>query len=88
MPTLRRPLSRRMLPGLYVIQGDIEEQFRPMGLRPDPEIGGEQGRKIELVDRLVDGAGEVVGGQRLADFAEPQVMRGAVLLKGAGQIEH
>ena len=51
-----------MATGLDLIQDDLEEQIGPMGLGPHTEIGGEEGRQIELVDRLGDGAGAMVGG--------------------------
>jgi hypothetical protein len=38
-----------------------------MGLGPHSGIGGEQRCQIECVDRRVDGAGEMVGGQRVLD---------------------
>jgi hypothetical protein len=38
-----------------------------MGLGAHAEIGGEQESQIELIDRLVDGAGAMVGGQGVLD---------------------
>ena len=52
-----RPLVRRMMAGLDLVQGDLEHQIGPMGLGAHAEIGGEQESQIELIDRLVDGAG-------------------------------
>ena len=43
--------------GLDLVQGDLEHQIGPMGLGAHAEIGGEQESQIELIDRLVDGAG-------------------------------
>ena len=51
-----RPLVRRMMAGLDLVQGDLEHQIGPMGLGAHAEIGGEQESQIELIDRLVDGA--------------------------------
>ena len=53
--------------GLDLVQGDLEHQIGSMGLGAHAEIGGEQDSQIELVDRLVDGAGEMVGGQGVLD---------------------
>src|SRR4051812_9508144 len=57
-----------MATDLDLIQDDLEHQIGPMGLGPDSEIGGEQVRQIELVDRRVDGAGAMVGGQGVLDL--------------------
>ena len=62
-----RPLVRRMMAGLDLVQGDLEHQIGPMGLGAHAEIGGEQESQIELIDRLVDGAGAMVGGQGVLD---------------------
>ena len=62
-----RPLVRRMMAGLDHVQGDLEHQIGPMGLGAHAEIGGEQESQIELIDRLVDGAGAMVGGQGVLD---------------------
>jgi hypothetical protein len=53
---------------LDLVHGDLEHQIGPMGLGPDPGVGSEQGGEIELVDGLVDGAGEMVGGQGVLDL--------------------
>ena len=53
--------------GLDLVQGDLEHQIGPMGLGAHAEIGGEQDSQIELIDRLVDGAGAMVGGQGVLD---------------------
>ena len=53
--------------GLDLVQGDLEHQIGPMGLGAHAEIGGEQESQIELIDRLVDGAGAMVGGQGVLD---------------------
>ena len=57
-----------MVTGLDLVQDDLEHQIGPMGLGPHPGIGGEEGRQIELVDGLVDDAGEMVGGQGVLDL--------------------
>src|SRR3954447_24477675 len=57
-----------MVAGLHLIEDDLEHQIGPKGLGPDPGIGGEQGRPIESVDRLVDDAGEMVGRQGVLDL--------------------
>ena len=53
--------------GLDLVQGDLEHQIGPMGLGAHAEIGGEQESQIELIDRLVDGASAMVGGQGVLD---------------------
>jgi hypothetical protein len=53
---------------VHLIQDDLEEQIGPMGLGADAGIGVEHGGQIELVDGLVDGAGEMVGGERVLDL--------------------
>ena len=62
-----RPLVRRMMAGLDLVQGDLEHQIGPIGLGAHAEIGGEQDSQIELIDRLVDGASAMVGGQGVLD---------------------
>src|SRR4051812_43673716 len=50
-----------------------------MGLGPQAGIGGEQVGQVELIDRLVDGAGEMIGGQVVVDrppFGGPMIPRG------------
>src|SRR5260370_26886207 len=62
------PLIRRMATEMDLRQDDLEEQIGPMGLGPDAEIRIEQGRQIESVDGLVDGAGEMVSGEGVLDL--------------------
>jgi hypothetical protein len=64
---IARPLGGRMMTGLDLVQDDLEHQIGAMGPRADAGIGGEQAGQIELIDGLIDDAGEMVHRQSIVD---------------------